>query len=268
MPALPLYWYFPMSVNCDKTGLALEESGYPVERRQVDLTASEQLSPAYMAINPAGLVPCLQLPGGVTLADSGDILLHLAEHATERGSLLPADDLDRATALAWFGRGRALPIEQLTFAYKALPGGDEMIARRDAAIERHLADPATPEELRPHYRRRLAGCQGRKDAGHAGADSDDARRLSLTAEVRAVVGALEADLADGRPFLAGAAYSLADCMWTALLARLHMIDLDSWWADRPRVATYFARMKARPSYAAVGIVDAPLRSTPPPSDGP
>jgi glutathione S-transferase len=254
-----------MSFNCHKTSVALAETGLPVEKRRIDLLAAHHLRPAYMAVNPKGLVPCLQLASGDTLADSADILLYLGEHATDRVALLPpAGSEARKTAEAWFARGRAVPIERLTYARKALPGGAGLIDLRIATIRQFLADPETPRGLLPHYEKRLEGygssSNGFQSRGEAA--FTDAMREALEGEASKDVDDLEAILAsDGRPFLAGDAYSLADCMWTAILARLGLVGMSGLWADgrRPAVTAYFDRLRARPSYAEAGVLHERVR---------
>jgi glutathione S-transferase len=90
----------------------------------------------------------------------------------------------------------------------------------------------------------------------------DAMREALEGEMRGEIDDLEALLgSDARPFIAGAAYSLADCMWTAILARLSLVGLAGWWADgrRASVGAYFDRIRARPSYAMAGVPHERLR---------
>ena len=155
-------------------------------------------------------------------------------------------------------------MERLTYARKALPGGAGLIDLRIATIRQYLVDPETPRELIAHYQSRLEGylpsgkgLQSRGEAAYT-----DAMREALEGEVRAEIDDLEALLvSDARPFIAGAAYSLADCMWTAILARLSLVGLAGWWADgrRASVGAYFDRVRARPSYATAGVLHEPLR---------
>ena len=260
-----VYWHFSMSFNCHKTSVALAEAGLVVKEEVVDLLAAQQLGPSYMAINPKGLVPCLQLPSGETLVDSADIITYLAEHVTNRIALLPpAGSEARKTAEAWFARGRELPMERLTFARKALPGGPGLIDLRIATIRECLADPETPQKLIPHYQRRLNGylASGKGSRSRGEAEYTDAIREALASEVRVVLDELEALLAsDARPFIAGNAYSIAECMWTAILARLSLVGLAGWWTgnQRPAVRTYFDRLRGRPSYAAAGVIHERVR---------
>ena len=72
-------------------------------------------------------------------------------------------------------------------------------------------------------------------------------------QARDLVARLAEALA-ARPFLAGESWSLADSFATAALARFRLHGFESWWAGTP-VADYYARMKARSSFAAAEVAD-------------
>jgi glutathione S-transferase len=73
--------------------------------------------------------------------------------------------------------------------------------------------------------------------------------LILLFESSDAVQEMEIALAEA-PYLAGQAYSLADADLTAYLQRLTDLGLTALWAERPRLADWFARMEARPSFKA------------------
>ena len=58
-----------------------------------------------------------------------------------------------------------------------------------------------------------------------------------------------------REYIAGSTYSLADVIWTVLLARLALLGMASLWENlkRPAVAAYYGRMKNRPSFKTADI---------------
>ncbi|HMO08900.1 MAG TPA: glutathione S-transferase family protein [Paracoccaceae bacterium] len=80
--------------------LALLEAGLPFRTALVDRRTGAQDSPAFRALNPAGLIPVLETPDG-PVAETGAILLWLADrHPGTR--LMPAPDHpDRGVALQW-----------------------------------------------------------------------------------------------------------------------------------------------------------------------
>ena len=65
--------------------LTLEELGVPYDTVLVDRSQSAQRDPAYLALNPNGLIPVLETPDGV-MFETGAILLWLADR---HGALAP-----------------------------------------------------------------------------------------------------------------------------------------------------------------------------------
>jgi len=64
---------------------------------ELDLFKGETKTPEFLAKNPEGRIPVLELPDGWFLAESNAILVYLAEGTP----YLPADKLDRAEVLRW-----------------------------------------------------------------------------------------------------------------------------------------------------------------------
>jgi glutathione S-transferase len=88
---------FGASANCYKVRLLLAQLGLEYERVPVDIFAGESQTAEYRAKNPAGRTPVLELENGETVAESGAILLYLAEGT----DLLPVERLGRARAAQW-----------------------------------------------------------------------------------------------------------------------------------------------------------------------
>jgi len=91
-----LYDYLP-SGNGYKVRLALKALGLPYELVEVDILQGESRTPEFLARNPIGRIPTLQLPDGSFLGESMAILWYL----TERSVLLPESRIDRARVLSW-----------------------------------------------------------------------------------------------------------------------------------------------------------------------
>lgn len=85
------------SGNCYKVKLALEQLKLPYQWVEVDTTKGETRSQEFLACNPNGQVPTLELEDGSFLPESGAILHYLAEGTP----LLPAGRLERARVLQW-----------------------------------------------------------------------------------------------------------------------------------------------------------------------
>lgn len=85
------------SRNGYKVVLLLNHLGLPFERVELDIFNGASRTPEYLAKNPAGKIPALELEDGTVLGESGAILYYLAEGT----SFLPDDKLGRAQVLRW-----------------------------------------------------------------------------------------------------------------------------------------------------------------------
>jgi glutathione S-transferase len=85
------------SRNGYKVVLLLNQLGTEFERVEVDIFKGESRTPEFLAKNPAGKIPALELEDGTVLAESGAILWYLAEGT----AFLPGDPVGRAEVLRW-----------------------------------------------------------------------------------------------------------------------------------------------------------------------
>lgn len=85
------------SGNCHKVRIALEALGLPYRWHEVDVLQGETRTPGFLAMNPNGKVPVLQIDEHAFLPESNAILCYLADGT----HLWPGDRLARAQALAW-----------------------------------------------------------------------------------------------------------------------------------------------------------------------
>ena len=88
---------FPFSGNGYKVRLVLSMLGIPVEYQVVDILKGETRTPTFLAMNPGGQIPVLELSDGTYLWESNAILFWL----TEGTSLMPANKLDRSKVVRW-----------------------------------------------------------------------------------------------------------------------------------------------------------------------
>ncbi|MEN9225718.1 MAG: glutathione S-transferase family protein [Thermostichus sp. HHBFW_bins_43] len=87
----------PTSGNCYKVELLLTQLGIPYEPVQVNSREGENRLPEYLAKNPFGQIPALELETGTVLAESAAILVYLAEDTPMYGQT----KLERAEILKW-----------------------------------------------------------------------------------------------------------------------------------------------------------------------
>lgn len=91
-----VHGYSP-SGNCHKVRLLLEQLGRPYTWIETDSSRGETRTPAYLAKNPNGQVPMLELDDGRVLVESNAILCFLAAGTP----LLSRDPWQNAQALRW-----------------------------------------------------------------------------------------------------------------------------------------------------------------------
>jgi maleylpyruvate isomerase len=110
---MKLHGYFRSSASY-RVRIALNLKGLSADHLPHHLRKGEQCAPAYLAINPQGLVPTLEDDGGAVLTQSLAIIEWLDETHPEP-PLLPADPLQRAKVRA-FGMALACdthPVQNL-----------------------------------------------------------------------------------------------------------------------------------------------------------
>ena len=96
----PIVFFHAPHSRSSATRAMLEELGAPYDMVALNLTAAEQRTPDYLAINPMGKVPAIR-DEGVLITEQPAILMHLADLYPEKGlAPLPGDPL-RGAWLRW-----------------------------------------------------------------------------------------------------------------------------------------------------------------------
>ncbi len=85
------------SGNCYKVKLALSQLEKPFTWQEVDMMNGATHAPEFLAMNPAGQVPVLQISASAFLPESNAILYYLAQGS----SLFPEDRLEQAQVMQW-----------------------------------------------------------------------------------------------------------------------------------------------------------------------
>lgn len=93
---ITVYGFSP-SGNCHKVRLLLEQLGVAYRWMETDSSAGATRTAAFLAKNPNGKVPVLELDDGRVLVESNAILCWLADGTP----YLPTDAWERAQALSW-----------------------------------------------------------------------------------------------------------------------------------------------------------------------
>lgn len=232
-----LYGNF-ISGNCWKPAFMLRQRGWPFRWVEVDILKRESRTPEFLAMNPNGRVPLLQLPDGRRLAESNAMLLHLGEGS----AWLPADAYARAKVYEW------LFFEQ--YSHEPFVATVRFWVRTRAFGDDSMSSPAGP-----NARPRMAGpgvptgaTAAPGMAMPAGAEKTDEWRDKIAeamAKGYAALGVMELQLAR-TPFLVGETPTLAD---VALYAYTHVAHEGGYdLRDSPALRGWLARFAALPGF--------------------
>jgi glutathione S-transferase len=221
------------STCSQKVRLCMAEKGLSFTGHLINLATKEQLDPAYLKINPNGVVPSL-VHDGLTIIDSSVICEYLDEVFPEN-SLTPDNAYDRARMRKWMRYIEEVPTTAVRFPSFNMA----FLPRFDGLDEESFVEEqADVRPLRKGFFRRM---------GPTGFTDEDIKesfdQITRTAE------RMEEALADG-PWLLGDMYTLADVIVAPLIDRMADLGLSNLWEEScPRVTDWYARIQARPAFA-------------------
>jgi len=226
-----LLHHLPHSICSQKVRIVLAEKGLSWESRIVNLARFEHLSDAFLRINPNGVVPALQHDGAAVVEST--VICEYLDEVFPEFPLSPPTPLGRATMRAWLRFIDEVPTAAVrvpSFNDALLPG---YRAIPDAEWEALIARMP----LRAAFFRRM----GR--SGFAPGEYE----ASLD-QLRHAVARMEETLSR-TAWLAGDAFTIADACMAPLFQRMEDLALGSLWQESPAVTDWFARVRARPSWA-------------------
>ncbi len=230
------------SVCAAKSRLALDEKGLEWEGEIIRLRERDQHTPEYLELNPFGLVPMLDHDDEIIVEST--VINEYVDAVFDGPALTPTDPRKQAMMRTWTRMTdenvhAAAGVITTSIAYRNVPSHGNQIsgqldpykqARKIASFEDGIDNA--------HFRtamRRYDMLMGQIDEALSGAGPGKA-------------------LAGGGPDWLIGDYSLADVAMAPYMERLHCLELDFLWEDRPRVAAWYKRLKARPAYQSA-IID-------------
>ncbi len=223
-----------MSLCAQKARVCLAEKGLEWESRHLVLRAGEHQQPWYLKLNRRAVVPTL-IDGDRVIPESNVILEYLDE-AYPDPPLAPKDAYGRAKMRLWT---KQLDEDIHDAAAAILSFG---IAFRHQYLERGELGKKMLEQVPNVFKR-----ERRRDVIEQGTRS---KHFVIAVErMVLLLDEMEEALAAHR-WLAGNDYSLADVAFTPYLARLEHLDILGLTGERHRVADWYRRCKARPSFQA------------------
>jgi len=220
------------STCAQKARLVLAEKGLDWKGHLMTLRG-DQFDPAYLKLNPNGVVPTLIHDGNVVIESA--VIMHYLDDVFPQPALMPSAPLARAK-VRMFIKLVDEYVQPAAFIVSFATANRAWTTVQDPAA-RAAAIARSPFPEREAMRFDLA------ENGLGSALVPDALR-----HFAKLLDWMEAAAAHG-PYLAGEAYSLADVVVTPYVERLNRLRLGSMWDKRPGVAAWYDRIRARPSYA-------------------
>ena len=221
------------SVCAQKVRIALEEKGQQAEEHVLTLRG-DQNEPAYLKLNPSGVVPTLVHDGAPVVESS--LILYYIDEIFPAPPLMPKPPLARLRVRLY----NKLIDEYvhnsctiLTFATAFRPNFLK-VPREVWLAEINKA----PLKRRTEYKRSVIE-HGLDSEFVADALAQHQKLLSWMAHALARA-----------PYLAGESFSNAECAVIPYILRLELLRLEALWAEHPAIADWWARMRARPSVKA------------------
>lgn len=231
--ALELY-HLDHSTCSQKVRICLAEKGVEWVSRPLDLSARENLTPEYLAINPNGVVPAF-VHDGTPIIESAVMCEYVDEVWPDEPRLTPQDPKKRAEMRAWLRFIDEVP----SMAVRVPSFQDVFLDRFKAMSEDEYVEFRESNTLRRDFFMRM---------NHTGF-SDEEYENSLI-QLRATVERMEEALTREGPWLVGEQFTIADICVAPLFQRLEDLGRAEMWADAPAVTDWFARIRERPSFAA------------------
>jgi glutathione S-transferase len=220
--------------------MCLLEKGLPFKIKWLNLALMDQKTTAYLKLNPMGLVPTL-VHDNKAIFES-NVINEYIEAVFPSPPLVPADPYGQAQMRMWF-------------AFE----NDFGKPFRDAAYETFAKDRLkgtgiTPDKLRDEIGKRTRNEAYLRFATKVlTAPRDDeliADRQFILLEKMAL---MENRLADGRTWLCGDRFTLADIALAPRVDLFPAIGVPDLYQRFPRIGQFMERIKIRPSWAASAV---------------
>ena len=223
----------PQSTCSQRVRFVLNAKQLPFEEIKLDLLAGDQLKPAYLALNPNGVVPTLDHDGAIVI-DSSVIIEYLDEIEPDRANFTPRDPVRRAamrSLMRFIDEMPAAAVRVPTFNLAFLP-------RFQAMSEDEFTAFAESKPLRKEFMLAM---------GRQGFPEKD-MKAALDRMRRTYARMDQAIESSGGPWLLGRDITLADVAVMPALVRMADLGLAHMWAELPRVQRWYEAICAHPGF--------------------
>lgn len=253
---ITLYQY-GNSVCAQKVRFTLAEKGLEYEKREVDLFKSEQYNPEYLKLNPKGVVPTLMHDGKPVIEST--LICEYLDEVFPDPPLMPENPYDRGQMRLWskmVDEGLHDGVSEISFSAMFRQRMKEMTPEEREVRLANVGDPRRRDRFTSTYEQ--------------GVESPFV--MHAIAAYEKMFKALEEKLADGRKWIFGDRYTLADINLMPYVARLAYLGLLDVWTEgfssevdtgsreenpskqktteRPNVNRWWEQVQALPSFKA------------------
>ena len=230
------------SVCAAKVRFVLMEKGLEWTGHYLDILKGEHFTPEYLKLNPKAVVPTLVHDGQVLVEST--VICEYLDDEFPQVPLKPRKSMDRARMRLWT---KAVD-EDIQPACKYITY---------ASCHRHIIKRMPPDKFREYMTGPPSEAETRVTGDPNWVENKRAivnlgvHAPGVAAKFRMYDGYLQKmeDTLSDHPWLAGDAFTLADISLTPYLNRLDMLGMSEMWTrSRPRLADWFARVRARPTF--------------------
>jgi glutathione S-transferase len=217
--------------------ICLLEKGLSFKVKWLNLGLMDQKQPSYLKLNPTGMVPTL-LHDGNAIFES-NVINEYIDTVFQNPPLMPSDALGKARARMWFAfeNDFAKPFRDAVY---------ETMGK-----ERLQSTGITPEKLREEISKRT---QNEAYVRFATKVLTTPRNDELVADRQQLLmekmTSMEAQLADGRKWLCGDQFTLADIALGPRIDMFPVVGVNDLYDRYPSIGKFMERVKARPSWSA------------------
>lgn len=227
------------SVCSAKVRVGLAEKGLDWTGTILDLRAGDQFDPAYLKLNPNGVVPTL-VDGDLVVLESS-LILEYIDGLSALNPLMPTDPKAVVATRHWLLKCIDIHAAVNTLTFATIQRANILAAKTSdeiAAMIARMPNPKAAAKRRDIIDNGLASF-------HVEADFH-----TLLAMFTGMTAALE-----NTAWLVGEHHSMPDVALVAYLDRLDRLGFDGLWSSRfPHIGTWLAACRQRPSY--VTAIDA------------
>ena len=238
MKTMKLYHAWLSSAS-RRVRLCLAEKNIAYESIAVDLSRQEQHAPEFLAMNPNGVVPALELAPGKFLHESATICEYL-DDIQPTPTLRPADAYALAQMrnfIRWTDEKILPNLLILNWSLMLQPAASQW---SDAQLQEKLARIPTAERREAWVR------IARKPYTEAEKAAAQAKLLELIDKMEAML--------QGTSWLIGGQYGLADIAAVPFIARIAEIVPEALSeASHPRVHTWWQAVQQRPAFGVARL---------------